>query len=188
MPLCGAPAALPAALLMSEGAFAVPLLGEVVLCPGLILSAVAKGGNMMAHLTHVIGHEIGHHFGNDINPFTNRRGPFSPLYRDFSACMSNRFRGITDQHVGEGVADFWGIAAVTESIRTMGRLEAFLFVKQSMQPLCGSPNDGLHPSGAFRINVLLGRHKGLRQVLGCRPTPSDKPRCTLQGKESGGDK
>ncbi len=172
---------------MAPGAFAKFAEKQVVVCPGLIMRALALGGTaeLEHHLMHAIGHECTHHIGADI--IRNDRGqaigqsPFRPEFQKALGCYAQNFRDIDPVRMGgEIAADIGAAKALVERLRGYSPEEAFKFIKASVSPLCGSQNDGVHPSNRFRINVVLGQDPDIAALLGCSQQGQV---CTLSGQQ-----
>jgi hypothetical protein len=167
---------------MADGAFAIPDLNEVVICPGLVFGAKAKGGSLESHLTHVIAHEMGHHCGADHTPRSlTGFGAFKSLYRNMEACYQDEFPNLGEERMGEVVADNWGVEALAVQIRGKSRSEALDFLRNAMAPLCSTDASEVHPPGSFRLNVTLGRNPRIREALGCGDPTPERPACTMAG-------
>lgn len=164
----------------------------LVVCPGLVVASLGSGaddeGNFR-NLIFVLAHEWGHHIDS---------ADFSTVYSGFNSCLKKDFAdGLklpnvvseilastqlgpewtrqrkVDVHMREMVADFWGVQAMVEYFSRAGlnqtpseRLE---FLREAYGAICGSPDDGTHPSAEFRINVLLRRNAAMAPALGCLP-------------------
>lgn len=168
---------------MGDGAFAIPTLNEVVICPGLVLGGKGKGGSLESHLTHVLAHEMGHHCGADPVPGSRTGfGPFKPIYARMEQCYLSKFAGLGQERLGEVAADTWGVEALAVQLRGKSRGEAFSFLQNALAPLCGSSASPEHPPGSFRIDITLGRNPRIREALGCGAPTAERPACTLAGK------
>lgn len=152
---------------LSQGAYSVPQTGEVVICPGMVLRAVATGGDLSTQLAGVIGHELTHQFGADIDPRSGTVSPFRPEFERLGRCLANRRPREFDARgmLGEAVADIMALQAMAPRLKEVGPAAAFSLVRSTISPLCGTQADGVHPSGRFRIEVLLG---DMKELLGCR--------------------
>ena len=103
------------------------------------------------------------------------------LFKEALGCYAQNFQGINPVAMGgEIAADIGAAKALVERLRGFSPEEAFSFIKKSVGPLCGSVNDGVHPSDRFRINVILGQDPDIAALLGCSQQGQV---CTLNGAE-----
>jgi hypothetical protein len=163
---------------MAPSAFTVPERKEIVVCPGMALRARALGGDLTSHLMHVIAHEAGHNCGADKFP-SGEQSEFRGQFAAFGACLRRRHPSFDPNGMlGEAVADAIGFRAVAKEMASRDPADAFAFLRRTVSPLCGTQGDGVHPSGAFRINVLLGEDPAVLEALGCPVTGGG---CPLEG-------
>ncbi len=168
---------------MADGAFAIPSIGEVVVCPGILFGAAGKGGSLTNHLIHVVAHEMGHHCGADHVPGSPTGfGAFKPIYRAMEQCYRDNFT-VSEEKFGEIAADTWGVEAVAAQLRGKSKTEAIQLLADAFAPLCNTQGSPEHPSGNFRINATLGRNPRIREAIGCDGPTSERPACTLKGAE-----
>jgi hypothetical protein len=189
-------------------AFAYPLNGSkyLVVCPGLILSAIGEGKsdeNNIANFLFVLGHEWGHHIDSTDFPaiYWKYRNCLMDHYADGLAdpgpaprpdgtidimdYLAERVKARrVDSHLHEITADFWGQQTVLAYQRSIfGPLtpEGLLYVlRQGVGILCHGTDTGKdHPAGAFRIGLMLRNNPGIMRVMGCARTHGNKPSCTL---------
>jgi hypothetical protein len=154
----------------------------LVVCAGRLIAAVGSGAHAESNfrnLVRVISHELGH---------TIDSGVMSGLYSDFTSCLANREREVNGRSLFTSVywvgtrsteitADFWAIQSVAEYLRSRegrrlnprGRLE---FLREAYAALCESEDDGTHPDGRYRVEVLLRGDAGIQAIMGCGPTPA----------------
>lgn len=162
---------------MAATAYARPMEKDVMICPGLMIRAIAMGGTqeLEHYMLHAIGHECMHHMGADI--YTNQAGKVvgeSPFRSEFTAtlsCYAQNYSGINPVAMGgEIAADIGSAKAMAERLKGSPPETALQFLRASMGPICGTKDDGVHPSDKFRINVILGQDPELAVALGC-PVP-----------------
>ena len=48
--------------------------------------------------------------------------------------------------------------------------------------LCGSGDEGIHPSGDFRIGTLMPTNPSINEVLACGQKELTAPACTFAGE------
>ena len=163
---------------MAATAYARPMEKDVMICPGLMMRALAMGGTeeLEHYMLHAIGHECMHHMGADI--YTSSGGEVlgeSPYRTEFAStlsCYARNFSGIDPVKMGgEIAADVGSGKAMAERLRGSTPEQAIKILRASMGPICGTKDDGTHPSDKFRINVILGQDPELASVLGC-PKPA----------------
>lgn len=163
---------------MAPAAFTVPERKEIIVCPGMALRARALGGDLTSHLMHVIAHEAGHNCGADTFP-SGEQSEFRTQFAAFGACLQRRYPSFDrNGMLGEAVADAIGFRAVAKELASRDPADAFAFLRRTVAPLCGTQGDGVHPPGAFRINVLLREDPAVLEALGC---PVTDDRCPLEG-------
>ncbi len=177
---------------MEPTAYARPSEKDIMICPGLVLRALALGGTaeLEHYLLHAIGHECTHHIGADI--LKNQKGQTvgeSPFRSEFAAtlsCYAHSQNGIDPVAMGgEIAADIGSVKAMAERLQGTSPNEAIKFLRASMGPICGTKADGVHPSDKFRINVLLAQDPEMAEVLGCQVPPSS---CALAQHPTGSGK
>jgi len=171
---------------MAARAFAVPGENTVEICPGMVAGGADENGSVIpeavaASLMHVLAHECGHCIGADAaEGFTSE---FRPRFSGFRGCLQSRFRDSqSDGRLGEMVADFWGAQALAREVAGKRPMEALEYLRRAVGPLCATTADAEHPSGRFRINVLLAETPGIARSLGCRVEPEA---CAIDGTVGG---
>lgn len=181
----------------------------LAVCPGWLL---ASSGNPddertnLENLVQVLGHEWGHHidsqhffdqyvdFGNCI--LRNYSHALSPL--DLNT-LKPEVRAKLDPkinfndplvkvelHLREMTADLWGARVVEQYLLWNGllwdRMRKMNVLRESFGGLCATKSEGIHPTGDFRVELLLGHEPGVRQAMGCSPVKTGYA-CTLKGLE-----
>lgn len=143
-----------------DNAFATTIHKErvVIICPGEVIGAIEFSNDAhfavnlkLMPLVMTIGHELSHHFDFRYYP---------SAYKDLYAAMSARrseFKKPVEKYMSEISADTWGLK-VSKII--MGKIGSPVTRSQmymgALNDLCASEDDGVHPSGDFRIDVLAG--------------------------------
>ncbi len=156
---------------LTPGGFAVPREEKIFVCPGSIVRAKALGPDALSYqLLHMIAHEMGHCIGCD-RMASGSETRFGAQFAGFGQCLNSRFSGVTRQ-LHEISADSWGNTVLGREVRGKSPAEALRIVKAAVAPLCFAPADDHHPSGKFRISVLLAETEEVSLALGCAPQPN----------------
>jgi hypothetical protein len=153
---------------------------SVIVCPGTIVASVefSKHFRLPADLwdsplAMTLGHELAHHFDWDI---------FPELYRGMKKCLEKHYRSSFEKpvskYMAEIVADAWGAEVLADRVNLLSLPLREKIVTGSYEDLCGNPDDGVHPTGRFRIKILGGRSASVRRILDC--SPSEHTECTLE--------
>lgn len=137
----------------------------VVVFPGMLL-AEARGG---PHLDFILAHETAHSIDS---------GKFPEMYAPLSACMRDNF-GVSFRDWSEPAADYWADDVIASRAAGAGGLD---YLRKSYEVICGTSGEAGsvlehvtqmdHPSGAYRIENILGRNPLLRGALGLPPENS----------------
>lgn len=154
----------------------------VVLCAGAIVASMMAAEEpsgrslpIWVTLLMTIGHEIGHHFDAQNSEL---RGAYNQVLNCVKQQSGNSFKShqsnlpaekIFYDHVGEITADSWGAEAVAQYLkeyRRLSNLEIGSILKISMADLCAGEDDGVHPSGEFRMDYIRD-HTSLFDLLEC---------------------
>jgi hypothetical protein len=188
-----------------ENAFATTLKGDryVLICPGFLitLNQSANNTDRFNSILQAISHEMGHHIDNSkvgdelytpyLNCFAeNYSDKFNKSSDDKKFCKANEkdadkcnFK-VALSHSGELIADQWGIevTAIHAKSENYSTGEADQMLTESWAKLCGSGDEGIHPTGDFRIETLMRKNPLITKYLGCNTSESnDKPACTFDG-------
>ena len=98
---------------------------------------------------------------------------------------------VVQTHSRELAGDYWGSKALEASlVRTGSRAARTRLFIVNLQLFCGTGgvavdqgDDGLHPSGRYRIEAVL-RNPNIRKSLGCPAfRPGDRPWCSFEGPD-----
>ncbi len=191
-----------------DNAFATTIKGEryVLVCPGFLitLNQTASDSDRFNSILHAISHEMGHHIdnskiGNDLYaPYLgclakNYSDRFQQTADDQKFCKANEKEPakcnekVALSHAGELIADQWGLRTTSiylnEERYSSGDAEQML--TDSWAKLCGTGDEGIHPTGDFRIGTLMRKNPGINGFLGCNTSETDaKPACTFDGEVS----
>jgi hypothetical protein len=189
-----------------DNAFATTLKGDryVLVCPGFLitLNQTASNEEKFNSILQAISHEMGHHIDN------SKVG--NDLYAPYLSCIADnyaadRFKKNADDekfckanekdpakcnakvalsHAGELIADQWGIRATAIHARenAYSSAQTDQMLTDSWAKLCGSGDEGTHPTGDFRIGTLMRKNPMITDYLGCNASETDaKPACTFDG-------
>lgn len=191
-----------------DNAFATNLKGDryVLICPGFLitLNQTTNEADRFNSILHAISHEMGHHIdngkvGNEIYaPYLscltdNYSDKFNKTKEDEKFCKNNAKEPakcnnkVVLSHAGELIADQWGIAvtALHAKSESYSFEEADQMLTDSWVKLCGTGDEGIHPSGDFRIGTLMRKNPSITNFLSCLSTDTDtKPACTFSGARS----
>ncbi|MBC7712269.1 MAG: hypothetical protein H7177_02960 [Rhizobacter sp.] len=189
---------------MVENAFATTISGQryVLICPGFLISMSqnASDKDRFSSILQAIAHEMGHHIdnskvGNDLyKPYlsclsTNYADKFNKSADDKKLCEKNPKDvdgcnlKVATTHAGELIADQWGIKVTAIHAKqenlSFGETEDMLV--NSWAKLCGTGDEGIHPTGDFRIGTLMRVNPAIAGALACNNSAIVKPACTLDG-------
>lgn len=189
-----------------DNAFATTLKGEryVLVCPGFLITLKQKNDSKerFNSILHAISHEMGHHIdGSKVD---------SKLYEPYRNCLAKNYadqfkrskkddkfckekttdaatcnRQVVDSHSGELEADQWGILVTAIHARSemYSNFEAESMLTSSWAKLCETGDEGIHPTGDFRINKLMSKNANIRNVLACASGEMDEvPACGFEGE------
>jgi hypothetical protein len=189
-----------------DNAFATTLKGEkyVLVCPGFLISLKqqADSKERFNSILHAISHEMGHHIdGSKVDsrlyaPYRNclaknYAGQFKRTKKDEKFCKENAKdpqacnRQVVDSHSGELEADQWGIlvTAIHAKSEMYSNFETEAMLTSSWAKLCGTGDEGIHPTGDFRIEKLMSKNINIRHVLSCSDSELDEaPACGFEGE------
>lgn len=190
---------------MVANAFATTLGNDkyVLICPGFLIT-MSQTPDMRERFESIllaISHEMGHHLDN------SKLG--NELYKPFLGCLAenyvDKFNSTDDDkkfckknekdpaackmkvvvsHAGELIADAWGIKVLNIHARKQNYsfAETDTLLTSSWANLCGTGDEGIHPSGDFRIGTSLRTNPGINEYLACNNAGmNNKPACTFEG-------
>lgn len=141
-----------------DNAFATTIHKErvVVLCPGEMIGAIEFGNDMnfmpnlkLMPLVMTMGHELAHHFD-----YRHYPSAYKQIYEEMSQRQSE-FKRPIEKYMSEISADTWGLKVTKIIMSKIGSpaTQSNMYAG-ALNDLCGSEDDGIHPSGKFRIQVL----------------------------------
>lgn len=191
---------------MVANAFATTLNNEkyVLICPGFLitLTQTADLRERFDTILQAISHEMGHHIDNGAvgdelyKPFLgcladNYSDKFNKTKDDEKFCKKNEKdpsacnMKVTTSHGGELVADAWGIKVLSIHARKQNYsfAETDQLLTRSWAGLCNTGDEGIHPSGDFRIGTLLRTNPDISDYLACgNAGVNNRPACTFDGE------
>jgi len=188
-----------------DNAFATTLENQryVLVCPGFLITMNQESNEKARFNTilHAISHEIGHHIdnskvGNEVyKPYLdclakNNISSFNKTKDDDKFCKANEKEPakcadkVVLSHAGELIADQWGIKVTSIHAKaenySFGESESML--TESWAKLCGTGDEGIHPTGDFRIGTLMRSNPSIIDTLACTQTEATKTACTFDGE------
>ena len=190
---------------LSENAFASSdIVGRhVIVCPGWLLRAHGGGEDDESNFNNivsVIAHELAHHIDY---------GEFPEIYTEMNSCIAKNhaddlrlgqvwfetalatipkgFRGYWNDlkvhnHGSEMSADFWSAQVLRLHLQTVDYEKRLETLREAWVGLCGSGDEGIHPSGQFRLRVQLRSDPEIHKLMECAPAADvHQIGCTLSG-------
>ncbi|MEQ9500401.1 MAG: hypothetical protein RIT81_26230 [Deltaproteobacteria bacterium] len=176
----------------------------LVICPGLVLSARGKGAFAWRSLPGVLGtvlHEFAHHidylgapsvFGELETCVRKHHHLFlkpQPGEENLVSWMvmtpAQRQDLKTKRHMSEITADIWALEAYApylERVAASGRLD---MLRMSFGGFCGTPDEGIHPDGDYRIGQLVRGDPAIARLMGCPAQQQVATTCSLDGTNTG---
>ena len=189
---------------MVANAFATTIKSQryVLICPGFLisLSQTASQKERLNSILQAVAHEMGHHIDNGVVG--------DDLYKPFLSCLSenhvDRFNStdedkkyckktakdqadcnlkVTTSHAGELIADAWGIKVLSIHAKSeaMSIPQADSMLTSTWANLCGTGDEGIHPTGDFRIGTLMRTNPDISDYLNCNNSAITRPACALEG-------
>jgi len=145
-----------------DNAFATTLKKEkvVVICPGEMIGAIEFGQEFaivpnlkLYPLVMTLGHELSHHFD-----FKHYPSAYKQILEEMAEHRSE-FKKPVEKYMREITADIWGLKVAKIVMSKIGNpLTRSKMYAGSLNDLCGSEDDGVHPSGKFRIEKLASEY------------------------------
>ena len=190
---------------MDGGAFATSRGNKnyVLLCPGVLVTLEKKLSieEKFNHVLQVISHEISHHIDS------LRFGYES--YRPFLSCLSDNYakdfeknpedkkfcddaknddkcnKQVINSHASELIADQWAakVIAIHSKAQRLSVAQVDSLLVSSYKYLCNSQDQGFHPRGDFRIEILLRINPEVSDYLACDNSAIQRPACTFEGEK-----
>lgn len=191
-----------------ENAFATTINKQryVLICPGFLITLTqsANDTEKFNSMLQAISHEMGHHIDNSVvgnelyRPYLsclaqNYSSQFNSTSEDKKFCKKNekdpaacRMK-VTESHAGELIADQWGLKVLGIHARTQSYsfADTEKMLVNTWTNLCGTGDEGIHPTGDFRIGTLLRKDPEVSTYLACDNRDiNSKPSCTFDGPVS----
>lgn len=145
-----------------DNAFATEIKSKkvVIVCPGEIIGSVEfiKSHKLNPKYSYVplmmtLGHELSHHFDYRYYPDL-----YKGILSDLSA-HQDQLSQAPENFMSEVVADSWGLKATRKILESSANLPVYsTLLAGTMSDLCGTEDDGVHPSGDFRISFLAKKY------------------------------
>jgi hypothetical protein len=159
------------------------------------LDAASSESNVLHEkLPFLVGHELGHSISPVADPLghyypEDPRTKFATEYEDWFQCLYKTFENPDrDPHMtfsgfrtyaAEMAADGWGTrTAVTLLQDEQDLVKRFQIIRNGVSTLCDTDAGGGHPTGNYRIKVLVGMNLELRTAMHCTPALT----CDLNGE------
>ena len=152
----------------------------VLFCPMDFLPVIEKEKNQLtqnlyAKLLSTIVHEVSHHF---IPHDSKQKSPIDQQVGQLLRCMSENYMGNEgihqqpEKYKEEVMADYWANRALgklfkTDQFKAMSFEEKVDILKLFGHGLCGTIDDGTHPSGRFRLEQMLYRTPEIFRSMSC---------------------
>ena len=189
---------------MVANAFATTLKNQekyVLICPGFLitLSQTPNKRDQLNTILHTIAHELGHHLYISLDEDDLYRPYLSCLSRNYSQSLTRSQRDqtfcnknpsecgmkVTESHAKEMIADQWGIKVLAIHARTEGYSisQADSLLVNSWANICDGRGTAVHPSTAFRVNVLLRLNPEISDYLSCNNSKIKKAACSFEGED-----
>ena len=190
-----------------DNAFATTFNKEryVLVCPGYLVTMTQTPDlkERFNTILQAITHEMGHHIDNSIvgekmyEPYLscltkNYSDSFNSTKEDKAFCKRNEKNPelckakVIGSHAGELIADAWGMKVLSIHAKAQnynfGEVDEML--TSTWTKLCESKDEGIHPSGDFRIGTLLRSTPEISSVLACDNSILSRPSCTFEGEVS----
>lgn len=192
---------------MVENAFATTIGKDryVLICPGFLISIneTPTASERFNSVLQAISHEMAHHIDNSkignalYAPYLgciseNHAAQFKRTKDDQKFCEKNPNDAtscnlkVTTSHAGELIADAWGIKVLNLHMRAQSYsfAQADQLLTESWEKLCDTGDEGIHPTGDFRIGTMLRTTPEISSFLSCDNSQISKPACTFDGSIS----
>ena len=83
------------------------------------------------------------------------------------------FERVAKSHLNEVIADLWATNIMYELFIEFNIYEddALSVIEKNFKVLCGSIDQGIHPSAEFRINTIFFGSLDIQEIIGCYDEP-----------------
>lgn len=179
----------------NAAAYNVGTKSFILICPMEYLDELKKNphnitNELFSKVSSTIIHELSHHFTASVDlkksiPKTNIKSLLSCMSENYSG--SEGIHQTPEDYIDEVMADYWAnrtLAKIfkTDQFKGISISEKIKFLQLAASGLCGTNDDGDHPSGWFRISQMLYRHKEIFSELKCfKDATIVVTSCTLNG-------
>ena len=188
---------------MTVNAFSTKIDNQryVLVCPGfqITMHQTPNMQDRINNILYVLSHEIAHHFDSgkvEITPYAPFIGCIYDNYAPYLNkskkmeifCSNNSLESCNIQnvlaHSGELIADLWAhkVLAIYARAMNLSIFQTDNLLKTGVNLICGSGDEGIHPSGDFRIGVMLRLSPEISNYLACDNYGIEVPACTLEGR------
>jgi len=148
--------------------------GYIVLCPG-----IAIGGNE-GRIQLILGHEFGHAEHKLVPEIRRNLQKVAGCAEVVNMPLAYSF---TRRYAGEIYADLRGTKVLAKHLqeKNLNWNQALQYLHNAVAPFCSWQDEGvagssaiadgsaMHPSGAARINFIMGADPEIRKAIGCNP-------------------
>lgn len=132
----------------------------VVICPGEMIGSIEFGNDFAASsklklmpLMVTLGHELSHHFD-----FRHYPSAYKQILEEMYG-YRDHFKKPVEKYMAEITADSWGLKVAAIVMKKIGDpMTRSQMYAGGLNDLCGSQDDGFHPSGEFRIEILARKY------------------------------
>ena len=145
-----------------DNAFATEIHNQkvIVVCPGEIIGTVEfiKEKRLNPRysfypLIATIGHELSHHFDYRTYPQL-----YASILKEVEA-QKNQLGQSPESYMSEITADVWGLKVLKKISKPIESTSIYsIILSGNMNDLCGTQDDGEHPTGDFRIGYLANKY------------------------------
>ena len=155
----------------------LPKTIPVTFCPSYLAEIYVdekiqeKRDEIYFHMLMVITHELGHIFGpKRFQAFSPERASETLLCMSYHYPGAWKTKGFLPDYKDEIMADIFASRSVSKELlkRNYSKMKKLKLLTSSYKSLCGSSDDGSHPSGSFRLNEILLRQPEVFKMFGCK--------------------
>ena len=99
---------------------------------------------------------------------------------------------LAESHAQELVGDYYGYEVVAQMLNQASAEQRASMIRRTFETACDTLSDeylkieignagdeGMHPSAHFRLEQFM-RHPLVRELMGCGPSPADRPYCKME--------
>ena len=174
----------------------------IMICPGMQITMheIPNMQERINNILFVLIHEMGHHIDNSVTGIGEK--PYVPfldcIYYNYTSSLVKTYpiaeycktaskelckAEVTLSHSGELIADLWAnkVLAVYARAQQFSIAQTDKYLMSTYGHICGTKDEGIHPSGKFRIGIMLRLTPEISDYLSCDNSAVKKPACTLEG-------